>query len=85
MVLVSDRGAEKRKVEETDGDITMQRSNLSEDQFQRPQAKHAGSGQNYAFSLQSCMLKELEFSNCLMFFFFTVSVICNFNTLCINI
>lgn len=47
--------------------ITMQRSDLSEDQFQRPQGKHPGSGQNYGFSLCSCLLKELEFNNSKLF------------------
>lgn len=67
MVLKSDRGAEKREAEEIDGYITMPRSDLSEDQFQRPQAKRAGFGQSYAFSLRSCLLKGLEFNNSKLF------------------
>lgn len=84
MVLESDPGTEKREVKEMDGEITMQRSDLSEDQFQRPQAKRAGSGQNYALSLRSCLLKGLQFNNSKLFnvlFFFLnwVSAICNFS------
>lgn len=76
----SHRGAEKRGgvrwggvgwgntgAEETVSDITMKRSDLSEEQFQKPRAKRAGSGQNYVFSLRSCLLKGLEFINFKLF------------------
>lgn len=67
MVLKPYQGAENREAEEMVNDITMQRSDLSEDQFQKPRAKSTRSGQNYVFSLCSCLLKGLEFNNSKLF------------------